>query len=232
MNDALGDDRSSDWVGLFPPLAELDDAWLARLRAGTRRIRLARGFEPFRAGSPCESYLFLLSGHVRVQILSESGRELVLYRIGPGETCILTTACLLGGNGYPASAVAETDVEVAVLPEPLFAELLDRSAAFRRFVFRAYARRLVDLMSLIDDVVFRRLDVRLANFLLAASTDGPRIDTTHYQMAVELGSAREVISRQLKEFERRGWVALGRGAIEITDPDALRAFVVARGQSL
>jgi CRP/FNR family transcriptional regulator, anaerobic regulatory protein len=228
MSEAAVPEQPGDWTELFPALAGLDNRTLSGLREGTRRMRLPRGFEPFRVGAPCESYFFILAGSLRVQVLSESGREFVLYRVAPGETCLLTTACLLAGDNYPASAMVEADVEAAVLPAPLFAELLDRSAAFRRFVFQTYGRRLVGLMSLIDEVVFRRLDVRLADFLIAASAGDRRITATHYQMAVELGSAREVISRMLKDFERRGWVALGRGYLHVTEPDALRAFVASR----
>ncbi|HYN39430.1 MAG TPA: Crp/Fnr family transcriptional regulator [Rhodospirillales bacterium] len=228
MIDAAAPTQLGDWIELFPALAGLDARTQSRVREGARRIRLPRGAEPFRVGAPCESYLFMLSGSVRVQMLAESGREFVLYRVSPGETCILTTACLLGGDTYPASAVTEIDVEVAVLPATLFAELLDRSPGFRRFVFQAYGRRLVGLMALIEEVVFRRLDVRLADFLVNAAARGRRISATHYQMAVELGSAREVISRLLKDFERRGWVALGRGVVEVTAPDALRSFVASQ----
>lgn len=228
MSGPKTSEPTTDWTYLFPALQDLDPHLLSALRSNARLLRLTPGAEPFRAGARCESYLFILHGSVRVHMLAESGRELVLYRIGAGETCILTTACLLAGDGYPASAVVESDVEAAVLAEPLFAELLERSAAFRRFVFQAYARRLVGLMSLIEEVVFRRLDVRLAAYLLTASAQQPQIVATHHQMAVELGSVREVISRLLKDFERRGWVTLRRGTISVTAPGALRALATAQ----
>ena len=221
---------AGDWTELFPSLGGVDRQARAEIRDGARRLRLPRGAEPFRTGAPCESYLFVLGGSVRVQMVTESGREFVLYRVGRGETCILTTACLLAGDAYPASAVVETELDAAVLAAPLFQDLLDRSAEFRRFVFRVYGRRLVGLMALIEEVVFRRLDVRLATFLVDASARSHRVDATHYQMAVELGSAREVISRLLKDFERRGWVVLKRGMVDVTAPDALRAFVASRAE--
>jgi CRP/FNR family transcriptional regulator, anaerobic regulatory protein len=196
-----------------------------------RRIRLPAGASPFRSGDRCDNYVFLLAGRIRVQMVAENGREIVLYRIGPGETCVLTTACLLSGDAYPAEARSETELEALVLPREGFRALLDRSPAFRDFVFRAYGERIASLIALIQEVVFRRLDARLARWLLHRDeADGPRLPVTHQQIAVEVGSAREVVSRQLKEFERRGWLRLGRGVIEIASPDGLRSFLLSEAE--
>lgn len=218
------------WTAAFPPLADLDAASRHELLLAGRRVRLPAGSRPFRAGAACESYLFVLDGRVRVQMVAESGREIVLYRVGAGETCVLTTACLMSGNAYPADALAETEVDGVVLPSATFHDLLGRSAGFRRFVFDAFALRIARLMAVIDEVVFRRLDVRLAGLLVARCDACGHLAATHQDLAVELGSAREVVSRLLKEFERRGWVELARTSIRVTAPAALRGLVAAEGR--
>lgn len=209
-----------DWTDAFPALAALDEASRRRLAAGAQVATLPRGAAPFRSGGSCETYVFVIRGSIRVQMVSESGREIVLYRVEDGQTCILTTACLMSGEFYPAEAVAETEVKAAVLPAAHFRDLVASSDGFRRFVFEAYGRRLADLMAVIQEVAFRRIDARLAELLLGRAVAG-EVAATHQELATELGSVREVVSRQLKEFERRGWLRLARGRITITDPRAL-----------
>ncbi|WP_170958867.1 Crp/Fnr family transcriptional regulator [Magnetospirillum sp. 15-1] len=210
-----------DWTRLVPALSGLDDATRERLRSLSRRAALPAGTRVFGEGSPCQAYLILLSGEVRVQKVAESGREIVLYRVLAGETCIVTTACLMSGVDYDAEGIAESDVTAQILPESGFRELLGRSEAFRDFVFRAYGSRISSLLMLIDEVAFGRMDRRLAACLLARAKGAGVVTATHQDLAVELGSAREVVSRLLKEFERRGWVALSRGCVALTDPAAL-----------
>lgn len=217
---------SGSWLGAFPGLDALPEGERRDLESSVRRVRLPAGVQPFRASDHCEHYFFVLAGRVRVQMVAESGREIVLYRIGAGETCVLTTACLLSGENYPAEARSETELDALMLPRTAFRALLDRSPAFRDFVFRAYGQRIAGLMALIEEVVFRRLDLRLAQWLAErADAQGTHLPMTHQEIAQELGSAREVVSRQLKDFERRGWLVLGRGAVEVVQPEALRRFV-------
>ncbi|HTH17071.1 MAG TPA: Crp/Fnr family transcriptional regulator [Magnetospirillum sp.] len=173
----------------------------------------------FQDGSECQAYVLVLDGSVRVQKVSENGREIVLYRVEAGQSCVLTTNCLIAREDYAAQGIAETDIRALVLPAATFRALLAKSEAFRDFVFSAYATRIGDLLMLIEEVAFGRIDVRLAGWLRQRA--GSAIRVTHQEVAVELGTAREVISRQLKEFERRGWVALGRGRIEVTDAAGL-----------
>ncbi|ARJ64236.1 Crp/Fnr family transcriptional regulator [Magnetospirillum sp. ME-1] len=210
-----------DWTRSVPALGQLDDATRERLRAISRRAALPAGTKVFGEGSPCQAYLILLAGEVRVQKVAESGREIVLYRVGAGETCIVTTACLMSGVDYDAEGVAESDVTAQVLPAPAFRELLGRSESFRDFVFRAYGTRISSLLMLIDEVAFGRMDRRLAACLLARAKGTGTVTATHQDLAVELGSAREVVSRLLKDFERRGWVALARGSVTLLDAAAL-----------
>ena len=149
----------------------------------------------------------------------------MLYRVAPGQSCALTTACLLGYEDYVAEAVAETAVRAVAIPRAVFDDMIARSAEFRRFVFAAFSQRVTDLCRLIDDVAFARLDLRLAHKLIELSHAGTAVEATQQQLAAELGTAREVVSRMLTEFQRRGWVAQRRGHIDLTDRAALDRLV-------
>ncbi|MEZ5841736.1 MAG: Crp/Fnr family transcriptional regulator [Hyphomicrobiales bacterium] len=179
-------------------------------------VRLPAGFQAFAPGSPCQSYLVVLEGSVRVQMLSDTGREILLYRVHPGESCVLTTACLLGDESYPAEGVVETETVAASLPISRFRNFLAESETFRNQVFAGFGRRISDILARMEDAVFHRLDARLARFLTDQAVDGA-VSATHQDIAAELGTAREVISRQLKAFERDELVSLMRGRIEIVD---------------
>ncbi|KAA0681803.1 Crp/Fnr family transcriptional regulator [Roseomonas genomospecies 6] len=217
------------WAGAFPALSALEPDALALLRARGTRMAVPRGTVLFRIGSLCRNFLMLLDGTVRVQMTSENGREIVLYRVGQGETCILTTACLMTRADYNAEGVAETDLDAIALGAAAFHELLARSALFRDFVFASFGTRLLGMMMLVEEVAFGRIDLRLARFLVDHRDARGGLDTTHQTLAVELGTAREVVSRQLKEFERRGLVELSRGRVGVRDPDALLALEQADG---
>jgi CRP/FNR family transcriptional regulator len=161
--------------------------------------------------------LFLLDGTVRVQQVSETGHEIVLYRIHAGQSCVLTTACLLAYDDYSAEGIAETAVCAAAVPRAVFDDLVAQSKSFRDFVFAAFSKRITDLFLMIDEVAFQRLDVRLAHKLIELSGEQDVIATTHQKLSVELGTAREVISRQLQEFQRRGWIEQSRGRIALIE---------------
>ncbi|MTJ80436.1 MAG: Crp/Fnr family transcriptional regulator [Telmatospirillum sp.] len=212
------------WLSGFPPLSGLGSEARALLAGGARQTSFAPGAVLFREGAPCESFLLLLDGRIRIQKVGPSGREIVLYRVTGGESCFLTTSCLMAGEAYSAEGVAETPVRAAILPASLFQRLLGLSPEFRRFVFGACGERLADLLCLVQEMAFVRIDVRLARALLGWPASQGVIRVTHQQLAAELGSAREVISRQLKTFERQGWVELNRGSIRLCQPDALQAL--------
>ena len=212
---------NTDWIDRFPGLAALSPDITRVLAAQSRVVRLPKGVVVFGPGKSPEHLLLLIEGTVRVQQTSDSGREIVLYRVDSGQSCVLTTACLLAHEEYTAEGLTETDVEAVAIPRVTFDDLLARSAAFRSFVFGAYARRIADLFRIIDDVAFGRIDMRLAERLLSLARSGTNVAATHQQLATELGSAREVISRQLTEFQKRGWIAQSRGAIALLDRDAL-----------
>jgi CRP/FNR family transcriptional regulator len=208
------------WIDRFADFGALPPEIASELVSRCRTVSLAAGTRVFTPGQHPESMLLLLAGQVRVQQTSESGREVFLYRVHAGESCVLTTACMLADEDYTADAIAETDIEAVTIPRAVFDDLAGRSTVFRRFVFRAYSRRIADLFGLIDDIVFQRVDVRLAARLLELEKDG-HIAATHQMLAVELGTAREVISRTLGEFQRRGWVEQARGDLALLDRAAI-----------
>lgn len=218
------DPSAGAWAQDVPALAGLEPETKAALAAAAQRLAIPAGSILFRPGDPCRSYLFLLAGTVRVQMLAENGREIVLYRVGPGQACVVTTACLMAHVAYAVEGWAETDLDAIGLPAAVFDALLARSPAFRELVFGSFGARIADLLLVIEEIAFQRVDRRLARFLVEAGGGERRLALTHQALAVELGTAREVVSRQLKELERLGWIALGRGAIEIVDPARLAAF--------
>ncbi|HSV70252.1 MAG TPA: Crp/Fnr family transcriptional regulator [Methylibium sp.] len=219
----------TDWLTAFPPLQALDEPQRARLLAAARIEHMACGERAYLEGALARGYVLRIAGTTRVQKTSASGREVVLYRVGPGDTCVLTTSCLLGRKPFPAEGVAESDVTEAVVPPEVFAALMDESAAFRAFVLGNYGDLIGELIMLLDDVMFRRLDIRLAQQLVQAASAAGVVELTHQQLAHELGSAREAVSRLLKEFERKQWIRLGRGRIELADVAALRTLAADGG---
>lgn len=215
---------SSTWLSHFPALAALTAHSLSELTKAARVIHARAGSRLFEPRQLPTAYLLALSGSIRVQKTSETGREMVLYRVGAGESCVLTTACLIGEEVYEAEAIAETDIEAISLPRAAFDALVAEDAAFRRFVFTSFGVRMTELLRLIDDVAFARIDTRLAHKLVELSAPGGTITMTQQQLAAELGSAREVVSRQLQEFQRHGWIGLARGTITIHDAAALKGY--------
>lgn len=212
---------NASWIDKFAGLKTLPAEVRDELVRGSQLVTVPAGTEVFAPGQSADNLLLLLEGSVRVQQLSETGREVFLYRVHAGESCVLTTACMLAFEEYSAYGVAETEVRAVAIPRGTFDDLAGRSDVFRRFVFAAYSRRITDLFSLIDSIVFQRMDVRLAARLLELAGEGDEVRATHQVLATELGTAREVISRTLSEFQKRGWVAQRRGVVTLLDRAAL-----------
>lgn len=212
---------AQDWISQFPGLARLGPDLRATLLTQSLILTVPAGTVVFGPGKPPEHLLLLLDGRVRVQQTPDEGREIVLYRVAAGESCVMTTACLLAHEDYSAEGIAETDVRAAAIPRALFDDLASRSVEFRTFIFTAYARRMSDLFMVIEEIAFQRLDIRLAQKLIELARDTGQIRATHQQLAAELGTAREVISRQLGEFQRRGWIGQARGVVDLLDAAAI-----------
>jgi CRP/FNR family transcriptional regulator len=202
----------------YPVLSALSPTARSRLLHSAHWMRVPAGAMLFDDRQACEGFPFVVEGTVRVSKCAPSGRELPLYRVGPGETCIISSSCLLGHEDYNARGVTESDTLLMLLPKPVFEEMMGERA-FRDFVFHLFAERIADLMQLIEEVAFRKLDQRLAALLLGK---GRLLHTTHQQLADELGSVREIVSRLLKSFADQGLVRLGREQIEIIAPAELR----------
>lgn len=208
------------WLTQFPPLMQLETQARDLLAKYARMVEAPVGTIGYSEGMPCHGYVLRLKGRSRVYKLSSNGREILLYRVGPGETCVITTTCLLGNSDYPASTVVEEPIRDVIVPENIFHQLMLDSQVFRRFVMQNYGALISDLIVLLDEVAFHSLDARLAKLLLDANSDV--VSRTHQQIADELGTAREVVSRQLKRFEQKGCLALKRGEIEILDRQVLK----------
>lgn len=209
---------------LFPALRDAPaDLW-RRLDQEAAYIEAPAGTVLFESRGPCQAFPMLLSGSVRVAKAGANGRELQLYRVLPGESCIITSSCLLGNVAYPARGVAEDDLTAVVVPRALFTQLVEQHPPFRAVIFNLFSERLADLMQLVEEVAFHKLDQRLAALLLAK---GEVVNATHQGLADELGSVREMISRLLKNFQDQGLVVLGREQIRILDATALRSIAQA-----
>lgn len=221
MSTHTPQDDSLAWLATFPDLLKLDEAAKLKLRQHARIVEAPVGTIGYHETDPCNAYVMRLQGRSRVYKLSENGREILLYRVAAGETCVLTTTCLLGRSRYPASTVVEEPIRDVIIPAAVFHELMAESDEFRRFVMSNYGDLISDLIVLVDAVAFQGLDARLAKQLLADAGSGTTVARTHQQLADELGTAREVISRQLKGLENQGLLRLGRGQIEIADKGAL-----------
>jgi CRP/FNR family transcriptional regulator len=211
------------WLSVFPALATIqDEAWLDALHAA-REMVMPPGTVVIRRGDPCQNFLLVTRGTVRVYESSESGREIALYRTDGGDICILTLSNLLAGTDYAAEAVTENEVGAVMIPMPFFQNAMARSEAFRNFIMATLARRLSDVMRVVEQVTFQRLDLRLACLLgqLFERNKSDAISMTHDELARELGTTRVVVSRMLKEFENMGCIRLQRGQIELLSSEAL-----------
>jgi len=209
---------------LLPELTRDSDFWRALGESG-HVATLDAGQTICSEGSRCEYLALVLAGTARVYKLGESGREITLYRVHPGECCILTASCILSRRPFPAFAMSEAPTTAVLLPAPLVAAWMSEQPAWRDYVWDLLAGRLADVISLIEEVAFRRLDERLAEYLLTNAGVDNQLQATHQRVAADLGTSREVVSRILKDFEARGLVALGRGSIEVLEPAAMRTLV-------
>ena len=208
--------KQTDWKELFPLLEQQSPA----IANSFQILSLPADTIAFHQGDSCDNYLLVLDGSIKVLARNESGREIVLYRVQRGGSCVLTTSCLLAHNNYPAEGITETPVRALAIPAKAFHQGLNESESFRNFIFHTYGQRLTDVISLVESISFEHINRRLARYLLAQA-DQDILHVTHQVVATELGSAREVISRQLKTFEQHGWIEQQRGEIKIRDQDAL-----------
>lgn len=201
----------------LPILRDADPRIVDEFMASAYYARLHANEDIFYEGDNAGAIPLLLSGHVRVYKIGETGREITLFRFGPGESCVLTANAILSRQSFPAIATAESDLEAIMVPAEVFREWVERYDPWRSFVFNLIAQRLSNMLVVVDEVTFQRMDIRLARLLLQMGESENPIKTTHQELAYELGSSREVISRLLADLAGEGLIRMMRGQIKIVD---------------
>jgi len=203
-----------DFLYRFPDFRRMPDELLGEIFANARRQIIPAGQSVYSEGDACQLFLFLLSGEIRVFKTGVNGKEITLYDISSGETCIINASCILSGAQAPANALTQTECDALLLPAPIFQRLAGKYEEVRNFVFQVLARNIADVMSLVEEIAFERMDERLSDYLREKVHDG-LLHTTHQKIASDLGTSREVVSRLLKDFERQGKLVLSRNLITI-----------------
>jgi CRP/FNR family transcriptional regulator len=211
---------------VFPTLRDPEGELPLDLIEQARYISIPSGHCIADEYSSCEQLALVLAGSVRVYKLAGSGRELTLYRITAGSSCVLTATCILSRSPFPAIAETESDVEAIAVPSLLTRRLMARSVPWSEFVFGLVSRRFGEIIEVLDGVAFQRLDHRLAAYLLSRCSGVGEIRMTHQEIASELGTSREVVTRILRAWEKAGWIRSSRARLTLSDRDALRALGV------
>ena len=210
------------WYSLFPFLQDIPIS-----SYDITPITLSAGICAFADGSASTAIPLLLKGSIKVLKIAETGREILLYRIRPGETCIIMLSSALGDIPYPATAIVEQDAEALMIPNELYKQWLQQYPSIQAFTYQNLARRLSSVMTLIEEIAFKRIDIRLIRFLLEQTSEKqPRLYLTHEEIATELGTAREVISRVLKNLEGDQVITLSRGKIDVTNRKTLENLLL------
>jgi len=208
---------AEQFIKIFPFFRNSPEKLLEDVLSLSRQNFVSRDTLVHLEGQPCENLELMLSGEKRVYKASPTAKEITLYEVGQGEACILNAACVLSDTVCPANAVTITDVHSLLIPAKDFRMLLSEYEQMRAFVFDAISQRLSGILELISEITFEKMDERLYDFLVEKSENG-MLSITHQQIANDLGTAREVVSRLLKDFERKGKLVLSRGQIKLKTP--------------
>jgi CRP/FNR family transcriptional regulator len=206
----------------LPLLQRADPRLVHEFQQASSFVKIAAGQDVFLEGDRVDGIALLISGVVRVYKIGETGRQITLYRFGNGQSCILTANAILSQKTFPAVATVEKDAEAVMIPADIFRKWVGTYDEWREFVFDLLSQRLASVMEIVDEVAFRRMDTRLAAWLLTHTQNQNPMRITHQEIAAELGSSREVISRLLEDFSERGFISVGRGEIELLDAEGLR----------
>lgn len=207
----------------MPFLQRANASLINELKREAQFTRIPAGHDVFVDGDRVDGIALLLSGVVRVYKIGETGREITLYRFGLGQSCILSANAILSDKSFPAIATVEEDAEAVMIPADVFRKWVNKYDLWREFVLDLLSERLSTVMAVVDEVVFKRMDRRVASWLLNQAKFQNPMRITHQEIAAELGSSREVISRILEDFSREGLVNSGRGTIEILDFKGLKS---------
>lgn len=207
----------------LPILQHADQQLIREFQQAAFFAPIPAGRDVFIEGDYPESIALVISGVVRVYKIGETGREITLYRFGLGESCILTANAILSQKTFPALATVEEDIEAVMIPADIFREWVKRYDLWREFVFDLLSDRLSTVMAVVDEILFQRMDQRVASWLISQAADENPIQVTHQEIAADLGSSREVISRILEDFRQSGLIESGRGTIKISDENGLES---------
>ena len=201
----------------YPQLAA-DEVLFSELCQFGSYLKLPVGQHICIEGSQCSSLALVLSGTARIYKLGESGKEITLYRVDAGESCVLTLSCIASGKPFPAFAISETDMEAIIISTQQVRNWMEQQPSWRDYAWNLIASRLADVISLVEEITFKRMDERLVRYLEQQQQHhGNRLTTTHQQIAADLGTSREVISRLLKDLQQQDKLTLGRGQIVLTN---------------
>lgn len=214
-------------IGAFSFFDEMSNHGQEKLVQSLQVMQMGAGLELLEEGSLCQALLLVESGSIRVYKMSPAGREITLYQVTPGESCVLGTSCVVNDQRYPAHAICSRDANALAVPAAIFRHLYDQEPAVRSFVMNLFSRRLSDLMLLVEEVAFRRMDERLAAFLLEKGFVSrgvlKPIEMSHEEIASHLGTAREVVTRVLQQFVDECLVRLERKRVILLNAEELRA---------
>ncbi len=226
QDEGRSDDRFHQLNKIYPVLAGIDDACWTETIDQAKSMSIKADTTLFSGSSTCNNFMLILEGTIRLYQSAEDGREITLYRVQAGDLCILSLNSLMKNQSFNAIAVTESDVTALAISSDHFKSVLSSSATFRDYVLTTLTERLCETIYLIQDTVFNHLDMRLACMLggLFERNQDPVLKVTHQDLAHELGTTREVVSRILKEFERKNCIKLSRGHIELTSSEGLRWF--------
>ena len=192
-------DLKTEAKALLPFLKKVTENVVSEFLDAGYRQHFENGLQLYWEGDACRGIAFLLAGDIRVYKVSDTGREITLYEIGPGETCILNASCILSNKPYPANAVTISSGELFFLPASVLKKMISEQEVVREYIFSIFSYRLTSVMTLLEE-----------------KSEDNVLQTTHMTIANDLGTAREVVSRLLKDFEREGLVKLSRNTILLT----------------
>ena len=211
------------WI---PGWGQLTPAQQTRLSEAARPRAFSAGELIHNGDADCVGLLLVKSGRLRVFILSEDGREITLYRLLPGEICLFSASCMMPQIAFAVTVTAEAPSQVLVLPPDVYKAVMAESAPLANFTNELIAARFSDVMWLIEQILWKSFDRRLAAFLLAEAKleHSATLHLTHEAIANHMGTAREVVTRMLRYFQGEGWVKLARGTLQLTDEPSLRAL--------
>jgi CRP/FNR family transcriptional regulator len=209
------------WMDYFPVLKAMNDPFWISVAQRAREEVIPTNTAMFGYGEVCKYFILIISGSIRVYKTFGNGRDIVLYHLQSGECCSLTSSTLLSGACYQACGMTESETRAVFVPKQDFYAAFDQSTNFRHFVCTGLSGRFNEMLLLLEGLGMRNIEVRLARWLLDNRSESDCVEASHRELASELGTAREVVSRHLKDFEKKGLVRLSRKFIKLSDVAAL-----------